>query len=119
MQCCDLEVSTLLAFIVTWNADGAAAVSNTIGERVDGSGFVSSSETTFVSFTVSGDVLFVLSRQLLHGSKDHSKSSALLAHSFASVDTLVWHPAPFQSPGIGLGPTEKMRPKASHTRSIR
>lgn len=32
------------------------------------------------------------------------------------VQKFVWHPAPFQFPGIGLGSKDAIRPKSSHTR---
>ncbi|TNN41866.1 hypothetical protein EYF80_047963 [Liparis tanakae] len=35
------------------------------------------------------------------------------------VLTLVWHPAPFQLPFIGLGSSDATTPKSSHTRCSR
>ena len=35
----------------------------------------------------------------------------------ASVEKLMWQPAPFQSPSMGLGSMDTMTPRSSQTRS--
>ena len=40
-------------------------------------------------------------------------------HHAVLLDTLVWQPAPFQSPGMGFGSKETTTPYCSHTRRSR
>merc|ERR1712039_897664 len=65
-----LEVAALLRLRTPRDADGCAAVRDSVAELVDGRGLVGSGEAPLVALTISLNVLLVLLPKLLNGGDD-------------------------------------------------
>ncbi|TNN36072.1 hypothetical protein EYF80_053764 [Liparis tanakae] len=138
-----LEVALLVLAHVARDADAGAAVGHAGGELVDVGGFVVAGEAAGVvqpPFGVVGaDVVAVPLAQLLDGildgsagrrgrgyekrERDRSRDGNTFDTHFnppssriSFVLKLVWQPAPFQLPEMGLGSKEATTPKSSQTR---